>query len=733
MSMRRSIVVLVLVVLVLLLIAIAAGGNRARAAPAPAGDGERDGDAELFACARPGKRFAVNLKPDVELKELITWAMGFSCKKFVYASSLAGRSAKITMITPGELSATQAWGLFEVALHGMGLSLVAKGAALEVVETPAAKDEAIAIGRRFPDGGADVVRLLLRPEHVDVADLAAALELVRSKNGVVTALPKLRAVLVTDDADHVARMKPLVVELDRPQAGDSVFAIPLAHVDATSVAATITKLLEAPASAAGAAAAPRVRLIADTRTNALFLAGTASDYARVKALAAAIDVDTGADSGVHLFRLRHARAKEVATALEGLFAGAGSGASAGAARATGDAAGAAPTGPVKITADEASNALLVMASAHDAAALHALIDDLDAPVRQVYIEALVLEIEASNTQQLGVAWHGGKGDKDGSLMLGGFLGDGLSSIVPKEAASSIGLIGGDFGPSLAGSATVLGTTIPIPAFGVVARALAHTSHLDVLAAPHVLALDNKAATLSVGANIPYKSSAASTTAANLPIPAQIARQPVALTLTITPHVSPPAPGEASEDREIALDIKLEDSEIGKEDFGGMGPTWKQRSLETSAVLHDEESLVLGGLVDERVEDTVDKIPLLGDLPLLGALFRTSNKVRQKSNLLVIITPHVLDDSREGRDILARRMRERVEFVRSSSDLERRVWDQHGRPEKERGLLADIDAHVREVERERAEQTAAAAHAGAVKAGPIEPAPEPAPAEPDYRP
>src|SRR5262249_33668745 len=163
--------------------------------------------------------------PDVELKELITWAMGFSCKKFIYGSSLASRAAKITMITPGELSPAQAWGLFEVALHGMGLSLVAKGAALEVVETPSAKDEAIAIACSFPDGGAGVVRLLLRPEHVDVGDLAAALELVRSKNGVVTALPKLRALLVTDDADHVARMKPLVVELDRPLAGDAVFAI----------------------------------------------------------------------------------------------------------------------------------------------------------------------------------------------------------------------------------------------------------------------------------------------------------------------------------------------------------------------------------------------------------------------------------------------------------------------------------------------------------------------------
>jgi hypothetical protein len=122
-----------------------AGDERA----SPAAD-----DADLFACAKPPPTFTVNLKPDVELKDLVTWAMGFSCKRFLYSSSLATRAAKVTMITPGAMSPTQAWGLFEVALHGMGLALIRKGSVYEILESPTARDEAVAIAQTFPDGGA---------------------------------------------------------------------------------------------------------------------------------------------------------------------------------------------------------------------------------------------------------------------------------------------------------------------------------------------------------------------------------------------------------------------------------------------------------------------------------------------------------------------------------------------------------------------------------------------------
>jgi general secretion pathway protein D len=683
-----------------------------------------DGEAQLFSCAKPAAgaaaTFKVALKPDVDLKDLVTWAMGFSCKKFLYGSVAASHTAKVTMITPGTMTASQAWGVFEAALHSMGLTVVAKGTVLEIVESPSAKDEALAIRKSFPDGGAAVVRLLLRPEHADVGDLASALELVKSKNGVVAPLPKLGAVLVTDDADHIARMQPLVTELDRPATSDSVFAIPLAHVDAASVVTTLTKLLDAPAAAGAATgAAPHLRLVADARTNALFLAGSAADYVRVKALAEAIDVDDGVESGAHLIRLRHARAKELAATLNTLLSGGGATAATAVARASTDAGGFAPSGPIRVTADEASNSLLVMASAHDASSLRALVEDMDAPIKQVYIEALVLEIDAGNEQQLGVSWHGGA-DQNGSLLIGGLQSTGLSSLDPTSAASATGLIGGVIGQTLTASTSILGSTIP--SYALLLHATAHDSRVDILSAPHIMTLDNKVTKLSVGSNIPYRTSTATPLPTGQTQQGTVERKDIALALEITPHVSPPAPGEASSSQLITLDVKLDDSQIAGEDFGGgLGPTWKERKLETSAIMHDEESLVLGGLVGERIDDTVDKIPVLGDIPLLGALFRSTKKIRQKSNLLIIITPHVLDDSIEAREMLMRRLHERDEIVRVADDLERRVWQGDPHPAKMRGLLADIDATVHEVERDRA-ALAAAARPPAVKAGRIETSP-----------
>jgi len=694
---------------------------RAEAEPSPT-----SADEALYKCGKPEGKNRVSLLPDVDAKQLITWAMSFSCKKFVYTSAIAGRTAKVTMITPGNLTNAEMWGLFEVALQSMGLTLVPRGPVLAVVEAQTAKSEPLAIRRGFPAGGVEVTRLLLRPEHVAVEDLRAALEVVKSRNGAIDALPTLHAILVTDDADHVARMRTLIADLDRPAAGDAVFALPLEHADAATVVASVTSLLgAAPGPAAAGAQAPHFRLVADARTNAVFVAGTPADYARIKALVAAIDVDSGAGASVHRIPLHHATAKDLATTLTGLL---GSAPTAAAPRGGDATTGFAPTGPVRVAADEATNALLVVASARDAAALRGLVGELDAPRRQVYIEALVLEVEASATHQLGVSWHGARASADGrSLGFGGLQTGDLSSLQPVTALAASGLVTGLLGPSLGAAASLLGISTPVPSLGLLVRASAHDSHLDVLASPHIMTIDNKEAKLSVGANIPFKTSAGTPATAALPATsALIDRQKVALSLAITPHIAAAEPGDPGDGGEsVRLDVKLESRQIGKEDFGdNLGPTWKERTIETSVVLRDQESVVLGGLVDERVEETIDKIPFLGDVPIFGVLFRSTTKVRQKSNLLIVLTPHLIDDTQAGRAVLARRMRERQEFLDAAADLEARALEPHIDYRKKRGLLAEIDQTVHGVERERA-ILAEANRPHGVREGRIDaPAPEP---------
>jgi len=650
----------------------------AAAVPARAGDAQ-----VLYECGKAKGTFAVSLRPELELKDLVTWAMGFSCKKFLYASSIGTRSAKVTIVSPGTLTAAESWALFEAALGAMGLTVVPKGAALEIVESAKAKGEALAILKSFPDGGSDVVRLILRPDHAAVEDLRAALELVRSENGNVTALPSLHAIVVTDRAAHIARMKSLVAELDRPASDAGIYAIPLGHVEAESVATTVSKLL----------GKTSIAVVADARTNALFVSGTAADYARIASIAKALDVDTGDGAQVHVIKLRYARAKDVAASIGPLIGGVGGLAGGGGAAG---ATAAAPTGDVKVAADEASNALLVLASSHDAGVLRGVIAEMDTPRRQVYIEALVLEVESSHARELGAAWHGGKQSAGGTTGLGAFTGESLTSVVPKDSLGNTGLLAGIFGAPFKSS--LLGQTIP--SLGLLVKASTFSSRLDVLSSPHLLTLDNQKATISVGSNIPYKSTSAGLSTSGTPLQPNIERQKIALTLELTPHVAPA--GEPGSGDIVRLDLKLDSSQLGSENFGDdLGPTWKERSIETSVVLRDEESVVLGGLVDERLEETTSGIPVLSAVPILGALFRQTTKNRIKSNLLVILTPHLIDDTIAGRQVLARRLRERDEFLRAADNFEHRALEPHVDYRKKRGLLAEIEATVEQIERDQA--------------------------------
>lgn len=662
---------------------------------ARAGSEAPDDDGAPFACGKPGAKFAVAFKEEVALPELVTWAMGFSCKRFVYTSALTNRSAKLTLITPGKLDAGEAWAVFEVGLEAMGLTAVPKGGVLELVEAAGAKDAALAIRRSFPDGGGGAVRLLLKPQHVPVEDLRAALELVKSRNGVVTSLANLHALLVTDDGRHVARMKTLVDELDRPSDGAGVWAVPVQFRDAAALIEVLKPLLEPVDPAAGPAGKSTApRLVADRRVNTVFVVGSAADHTRVASLVDALDRDQGDDAQMSAFRLRNARATEVVAAMQPLLSASSNASAQG-------GSGAAVSGPVKVSADDGTNAVLVLASARDTLAVRAMLDELDAPRRQIYLEAMVLEVATSNGRDVGVSWHGGQDtgtSTSSGLAFGALQADGLSSVFASESVTSAGagFIGGLIGSPL--TSTLLGDTVP--SLGMLIKASATSSNIEVLSSPHVMTLDNKKATISVGSNIPFKTRNASTSELVSTGP-QIDRQNVALTLEITPHVAPAGPDDAPGEERIRLDIDLEHNQLGESDFEGLGPTWKERKLTTSVVLRDQDNLVLGGLIDERVENSVDSIPILGALPILGGLFRSTHKIRTKSNLLIVITPHLIDDSAAGRALFERRMRERQEFLRARSALSTEVAAPRVDYGKKRGLVAEIDASVRAVEAERA--------------------------------
>ncbi len=735
-----------------LLASVALTTGTAVAQPSEPARGDEVGDdPTMYSCGKQRSKVAVSFKPDAQVKDLVTWAMGFTCKNFVFSAGVGTRSSKVTVIAPKQMSPRQAWDMFLVALQSVGLTVVQKGAVLEIVEVAQASKHPLRVHRKKVPGRQQMVRFIVRPQHIAASEAAKALEALRSKNGIVTNLADVGVVVVSDFGSHVRQMKQLLAEIDRPAPGESLYAVRVHHVDAVVIAEKLTELLDTSSTAApqprqatrrskkqkqaGESAsesrdrpAAPTRMVADERTNTLFVLGSEASYQRILSLLARLDVEMPGerDDSVYLFELQNADAEKLAGTMKALVSESNAArtesprarSASGRGQSRGTAASAGPEGldlslegDVRIAFDAPSNALLMIASVRDYLALRQIIRRLDSPRKQVYIEAVVLEVQADSGHDLGLAFHGGTIHK-GNTLLGGFQQSDLSTIEPGFSLG--GLIGGIFGPIDLG---FLGTSVP--SFGVMFQAMASRSTVEVLSTPHMLTANNELAKISAGENIPLKSgeiSLASAVAGDsllLPQSSQIERRDVALTLSITPHVNNAGI--------IRMEVDLEISNVKPDDGSAatLGTSYTKRTLQNVVMVRDQESVVLGGVISDRTLKSENKIPVLGDIPLLGHLFKSTSTSVSKSNLLVILTPYVIDDELDTRRILEKRMRER-EFLASIERLDSMGYEVEIDYRRKHGLVEEINRSVAQVERDAKRLQKLQREIAPPKDGPVEP-------------
>ncbi len=683
---------------------------------------------------RKGK-YVVSLKPETTLDDLIKWAMTFHCKNFVYSSEIGKRSAKVTIMTPKPMAASQAWRVFLVGLQSMNLTVVPKGNILEIVETSKAKSEAIPIFTKGRAPASDqLVRVVLRPQNLSVDDLAKVLQGLKSKNGDVVAVSKAGSLIVSDLGRNITRMVALMLAVDEPVVGERLYMIKVQYADATELATKLTDILgtkESPTASSSSSkksskkrkgrkeiqrsgpttigvsevqSAVPSKIIAEERINSLIVVGNEAAYTRVKALVKRLDVgiDVEGAGRIHVYRLNHSKAEEMSQTLTSVINGiqqTGSSSSRSKSRSnsssrpTANAGSAAAfEGQVRVTHDQPTNSIVAVASVKDFLALRDVIRKLDVPRPQVYIEANIVEIGVNNSLQFGSSWHGGMDVGDGTLALGGVQHSDLSSLNVNSIATSTGLIGGALGPLLENAEQLLGTSIP--SFGVLFNALANASNVNVLSTPHILTTDNEEAEISVGENIPYQSSVGIGGAGN-PFAAatqSIQRQDVALTLKITPHINASSM--------VRLEIDLEISDIASQDFGGLGPSWAKRTIKDTVVVRDQQAVAIGGLMSDKKISSESKVPLLGDIPVLGSLlFKYQTSSNEKRNLLVVLTPHIVHNQMDIERLVERRTREQREFARTFSTFKHIKYRSDIDYRRKRGVLEEINRTVKSVERE----------------------------------
>lgn len=446
------------------------------------------------------------------------------------------------------------------------------------------------------------------------------------------------------------------------------------------------------------------KIIADERTNSLIVMANDEALTRIKELIARldIDIDPSSRSQIHVIYLEHAKAEDIASVLSSLAStssssrssssssssrpntpsapsrqtraptsGGGFGGGAGASKgptpeallpggATGTEGSTGVTSAlenVKIAADENTNSLVVIASPEDFRVLKGVVDRLDISRRQVFVEAVVVEVADNQSNSFGMGVHGGAGSTTGAISYGSAQ-MGATTLLGLDTASLLsGLAVGVLGPSIDVTAAD-GTSVPVPAFGIALKALAETSQVDILSDPSVLVMDNEEATISVGRNVPFPVSSGFDTNRNPIISYQ--REDVGITLKVTPQIN--------ESNYVTLDVNLEVAEVEGGDNGGLsaataGFITSNRKLENVVVVKDNQTIVVGGLIGTTKTETSSKIPILGDIPLIGVLFRSKSLEDRRTNLLIFLTPHVISEPADLEEVYRVKEAQREEFLR----------------------------------------------------------------------
>jgi general secretion pathway protein D len=528
-------------------------------------------------------------------------------------------------------------------------------------------------------------------------------------------------IIVNDVGSNVHRLERLIDQLDSRAASDEVRIIQVQYATAADVAGTVQKLFEQkggarPGSRAGApamvpppggpvgegvpmnqpgteggAGGPVTfsQIIPDERTNKLIVVASPAAFERIQSMVRELDIPTAGTERINVYPLENANAEEIASTLQTLAQGSASRPRTptpqpppGVPRPGGGASSAELfAGEVKISADKGTNSLVIIASQSDYRSLVRVIRELDKPRRQVFVEAVIMEVNLDRNNQFGLNLHSG-------YSLSTPLGDGAGIVGTKYTSSgappSFSLVNlANFGGFLAG---LQGPVIPelkalgidIPAFGVVLHALQQSSDVNVLSTPHILTSDNEEAEITVGQNVPFQAGfTPSSLGAGLgagglgtgsggvnpsllaglgglgSLYAPINRQNVELKLSVKPQIN--------ESDYIRLTIAEQTEEIASTD-PVLGPTTAKRSAKTTVVAKDQETVVIGGIMQERTLESVSKVPILGDVPLLGHLFRETNTRKTKTNLLLFLTPYIIREQSDFRRIFERKMKERQQFV-----------------------------------------------------------------------
>ncbi len=566
---------------------------------------------------------------NADIQEVIKAISQISKKNFLVDPRVKG-SINIVSATP--VSTELAYDILLSALRLQGYAAVDADGVTKIIPESDAKLYVDAVGRSGSKGDKIITKVFVL-KNESATQMVNVVRPMVAPNNLVVAHPSSNALVITDYVSNLRRIEQVIKAIDLPSA-DAPILIRVKNASALDLANTINKLMpEAAQTSASGDGNQRFVLLGDTRSNSLLLrADNPGRIARVRELVAKLDNDSGTPGNVHVVTLKNADATKLAQTLRAVMSG---DTSAPAAQGTSGS----PTGSGIVQADVSSNSLIITAAEPIYNNLRAVIERLDVRRPQIFVEALIVEVTADKAAEFGVQWQNLTNVAGaGSHIVGGTnFGAANSGANIISASKDITTIGQGLNVGVAKGAMTLPNGVTVLNLGMLARALESDSNANILSSPNLMTLDNEEAKIVVGSNVPFITGQyAQTGSATTATPFQtIERKDVGLTLKIKPQIL--------EGGSVRLQIYQEVSSVDTTATNPAGVTTKKRSIDSNILVDKDQIVVLGGLIQDSVNDVKSQIPLLGDIPLLGALFRYETRQRSKTNLMVFIRPYIMRD------------------------------------------------------------------------------------------
>lgn len=621
---------------------------------------------------------------EAELHGVLRALAQFTGRNFVVDPRVRGQ---LTLISEAPVDADTAYAMLLSALRMQGFAVIdVDGVNRVVPEADAKLQGGPVVSSNQPARGGELVTRVFPLRYESATALVPILRPMVAPNNTIAAHAGNNTLVITDYADNLDRVAEVIARIDTPTS-ISTDVIPIEYGVALDVAALAQQLLQGSAGEQG----KQVSIVADPRSNSVLVrAGTPERLKLARDLILRIDTPESRAGNLHVVYLRNAQATHLAEVLQGALTGqGGSGAAidldaspaagayggnnatssmegafgtqvSGTAMGTSNAGGSMPdmttgnrqavafsAGGATVQADPTTNTLIISAPDPLYRSLREVIDLLDQRRAQVLIESLIVEVNAEDAAEFGIQWSAGANNinNGGTSFLGGanLGGSGVGANL-SDARTTIDALGSGMSLGVVkGTVDVLGTQLLN--LGVLARAMQKQGGVNILSTPNLMTLDNEQASIVVGRTVPFVTGTYTTTGDGASNPFQtVQREDVGLTLRIRPQISEGGTVKLSLYQEVS---SIDPSSTLPSRGSGGSIITRKRALETSVLVDDGQIIVLGGLLEETVDDSVASVPLLGDIPVLGNLFKYQRRGRSKTNLMVFLRPHIVRTPQDG--------------------------------------------------------------------------------------